>query len=278
MHNRLSGWWRSSSRRQEKSNITQNGILREVRFDQVTRSKKTGYLIQLPHPLLLLALRFIALIVSDPLINLPPAPPHHSTPQHRRTRHRAHRHHRHKHQRFPHISLRIPALIVLLQRITHHDEDSPQQLPSRPAERGTPFGPGRIRDLNRPLQRDGHEAEARGAEDGGDEVGRDDGAGAGGPDEGEVGEGDDGDEGADEEEVALGAVDDGGGDCGGDKADEDEQRAGDAGFGFREGVRGENLREEGGDGVEEADVDGEGGEEEEVVRVVGEEAEGLFQG
>jgi hypothetical protein len=43
------------------------------------------------------------------------------------------------------------------------------------------------------------------------------------------------------EEEFLVAVDDGGCDCGGDEADNDEERATDAGFGFREVVGFEDL-------------------------------------
>ncbi|KAL8742307.1 MAG: hypothetical protein Q9184_008275, partial [Pyrenodesmia sp. 2 TL-2023] len=121
-------------------------------------------------------------------------------------------------------------------RVTDHDEDPAEQLPSGPADGRTRLRARRPRDLDRPFQSHRHEAETRRAEDGGDDVGGGDGAGAGSPDEGEVGEGDARDEGADEEEVALGAVDERGGYGGGDEADEDQERAGDAGFGFGEGV------------------------------------------
>lgn len=60
----------------------------------------------------------------------------------------------------------------------------------------------------------------------------------------------------------LEAVCDRGDDCGRDEPDDDEDPAGDAGVGLGEAVRGEDLVQEGGDAVEEADVDGEGDEDE----------------
>ena len=61
-------------------------------------------------------------------------------------------------------------------------------------------------------------------------------------------------------------VDNGGGYPRGEEPHEDEDPARDPGLGFGEGERGEELREEGGEGVEEGDVESEGeGEEEEVV-------------
>lgn len=57
------------------------------------------------------------------------------------------------------------------------------------------------------------------------------------------------------------AVCGGGDDCGGGETDEDEEGAGDAGVGFGEAVRLEDLVEEGGDAVEETDVDAEGEED-----------------
>ncbi|KAL9007347.1 MAG: hypothetical protein Q9173_007355, partial [Seirophora scorigena] len=219
---------------------------------------------------------------SNTLIDLQPAfPPPHSpslcisseSPQQQRARHRARRHNSHEHEPLAHVSLRVPLPVTFLQRIAHDDEDPAQQLAPRPAQRGTRLGPRGPGDLDGPLERDGHEAEAGGTEHGADDVRGGRGAGTRGPDEGEVGQRDNGDKGADEGQVALGAVDQRGGDGCGDEADEDEQGAGDARGRFREGVRGQDLREEGGDGVEEADIDGEGEEEQDVVRVAGEEAE-----
>jgi hypothetical protein len=59
----------------------------------------------------------------------------------------------------------------------------------------------------------------------------------------------------------LVAVCDWGDDGGRDEADDYEDCAGDAGFCFGEAVGAEDLVEEGGDAVEEADVDGEGDED-----------------
>lgn len=58
------------------------------------------------------------------------------------------------------------------------------------------------------------------------------------------------------------AIGDGGHYCGGEEAGDDEDCAGDAGVVFGEAVWTEDLVEQGGDAVEEADVDGEGGEDE----------------
>ena len=78
-------------------------------------------------------------------------------------------------------------MLPSLQPIADHNEEAPKQLSARPADR-TPclrtHGPG---DFNEAFERHGDETEARGAEDGEDDVWGDDRAGTGRPDEGEVG-------------------------------------------------------------------------------------------
>lgn len=117
-----------------------------------------------------------------------------------------------------------------------------------------------MRDLRHVLQSHGEEGERCRAEDGEDGVRGSDAAGRRRPDESQVHEGNQGNLDFDSEEEFLGAVEDRGGDGGGDEADDDEYCAGDAGFFFGEAVGGKHLVEEGGDGVEEADVDGVGDE------------------
>lgn len=77
----------------------------------------------------------------------------------------------------------------------------------------------RLRDLDRPLQRYGHEVKTRRAEDSGDNVGDGDGTGTESPNKGEVGKSNNGDEGADKKEVAFKTVDKRGYYSGGDEAD-----------------------------------------------------------
>lgn len=186
-------------------------------------------------------------------------------------RHRRGAHDRLEDQRLPHRERRMGPS-ARFQRVADNDEDPAEQLPARPADRGARLGAHGERDLDQPLERDGDEGEGGGAEDGEDDVGGREGAGAGGPDEGEVAQGDEHDGGLDEGEVGLCAVHEGRGDGGADEPDEDEDGARDAAFRFREAVRRQDLREEGGERVEEADVDAEGQEDEVEVWVVGEES------
>lgn len=149
-----------------------------------------------------------------------------------------------------------------LERVLHDDEDGAEQLPARPAQ-GAPYLRGeRVRDLDEVFERDGEEAERRRAQQRGDDERRRDAPRGGGrrEDEPDVRGRDDGDEGLDRAQVVLEAVGDRGDDRRRDEADDDQDAAGDAGVGLGEAVRGEDLVQEGGDAVEEADVDGEGDE------------------
>lgn len=117
-----------------------------------------------------------------------------------------------------------------------------------------------MRELSHVFKRHGEEGEGCRAEDGEDGVRGRDAAGRRRPDESQVSQRDEGDLDFDREEEFLGSVEDGGGRGGGDETDDDEDCAGDAGFFFAEAIGGEHLVEEGGYGVEEADVDGIGDE------------------
>ena len=131
-----------------------------------------------------------------------------------------------------------------------------------------------MRDFNHVFKGYGHEGERSGAEDGEDDVDCDFGAGLGCPGEGEVGQGNDGDLDFDGEEVGFLLVDDGRGDGCCDEADDDEQGAGDAGLGFGVGVGLEKLVDEGGEGVEEGDVEDEWDHDHEKFGGFGEGAKG----
>lgn len=123
-----------------------------------------------------------------------------------------------------------------------------------------------MRELSHVFKRHGEEGERCRAKDGKDGVRGCDGAGGWRPDESQISQRDEGDLDFDREEEFLGSVEDGGGGSGGDETDDDENCAGDAGFFFGEAVGGEHLVEEGGDGVEEADVDGVGDEHHDELR------------
>lgn len=179
-----------------------------------------------------------------------------------------------KNQRLGHRKRRTRPL-TRLQPITNNNKQPSQQLASRPTNRTRRLRTHRPCYFDKPFQRHGHEAETRCAEDSEDDEGSDERAGTGRPDKSEVGSCDDGDEDSYEGQVGFCAVDDGGGDCCRNEADENENGACDAGFGFGEGIRGEDLGEEGGEAVEEANVDGEGEENEVEGWVFGEEGEGL---
>lgn len=78
------------------------------------------------------------------------------------------------------------------------------------------------------------------------------------------------DEDSNERKRATGAIDEGGKDRGREEADEDEEATGDSGFGLAAAVGSEDLGEEGGERVEEADVDGEEESEDPEVGIAGE--------
>lgn len=167
-----------------------------------------------------------------------------------------------KNQRIAHIQWRV-RVAAGLERILNQDENRAEQLPRGPAD-GAPDLRGKgVCDFDEVFEDDGEESEGGGAEEGHYGVGGRDPCGAGGgEDEAYVCGCDDGDEGADCAEVVLVAVCEGGEDGGGDEADDDEDPACDAGLSFGEVVGGEDLVDEGGDAVEEADVDAEGDEDE----------------
>ena len=210
---------------------------------------------------------------STPL-NLQSPPSNLRAPNAQEQRHRRHDqgHNCLKNQRPPHIP------VLVFQRVHNHNEQAAQQLTARPADRRPDLGTDRIHDLDQKLQRHGHDHEATRPQRRADDVRGDDGAAGGSPDENEVADCDERDAGFDDEEEGLVAVDDGGDDGGGDETDDDQDGPGDPGFGLAVPVRFEDLVEEGGDGVEESDVDPEGEGEEEEGEGVRERAEGCEEG
>ena len=148
---------------------------------------------------------------------------------------------------------------------------------ARPADRRARFRTDRERDFDQPFQRHGDQGERRRAQDRKDDERGCKTAGAGRPDEGEIAERDDRDGDLNEGQVGLCAVHDRRRDGGADQSDEYEHRARDAAFRLREAVGGHDLREEGGERVEEADVDAKGDEEEVEIRVGAQQADGVAQ-
>ena len=168
-------------------------------------------------------------------------------------------------------------LFARFQRIADNDENRPKQLPARPADRRARFGTDRERDFDQPFQRHGDQGKRSRAKNREDDVRDHESAGAGGPDEGEVAERDDGDGDLDKRQVGLCAVHERRRDGGADQSDEDEHRARDAAFRLREAVGRHDLREEGGERVEEADVDAKGDEEEVEIRVGAQQSDRVAQ-
>ena len=228
------------------------------------------YFYSIPPFLLLLRRREALIDLESALRSLP------HQPQAHRTRHRSPADDGLEHQRLAHRKMRISPS-PLFQRIADDDEHGPEQLPARPANRRASLRTDWERDLDQPLQRHGDQGERRRAQDREDDVRRRKAAGAGRPDEGEVAQRDDRDGDLDERQVGLCAVHDGRRDGGGDQSDEDEHRARDAAFRLREAVGRQDLREEGGERVEEADVDAKGDEEEVEVRVGAQQSDGIAQ-
>ena len=132
-------------------------------------------------------------------------------------------------------------------------------------------------DFNEELQRDRDEAETACAEQAADDIGIGEGVGLWGPDEEEVAQRDEGHGGFRVDEVELVLVDEGRRDGGGDEADYYQKGTGDAGVGLGVAVGLEDLVEEGGEGVEEADVDAEGESDEEEFGGVEEGGEGVTE-
>ena len=102
---------------------------------------------------------------------------------------------------------------------------------------------------------DGHQGEAARADNGQDDVRTREAPGFRHPYEDDEARCDDGDNNLDGEQEVFGAVQDGRRDGGGDEADDDEDGAADASLVVGEAVGEEDLVEETGHGVEEADVD-----------------------
>lgn len=124
--------------------------------------------------------------------------------------------------------MRGVSVIARLQGVADENENNAQKVTPGPADGAAGLGPGGERDLNHPLEGDGHEAKASGAEEGEDEVRSQCGAGGRCPDKGyEAGCGN-GNEDLDEGEMFPRAVDEWGRNRGGDEAGNDEEGAGDA--------------------------------------------------
>lgn len=218
---------------------------------------------------------------SLPLVALHPLQQHllppPKQPQAQRQRRHSQRQHGRKHQRPPHIERRVPARPVL-QRVGHDDEDAAQQLAAAPAERARHLGRDGVRQLDQELDRHGDQAEGRRARDAQDDVRPRQPPRGGHPDKGQERQRQDGHEDLDGQQEGLCPVEDRGRDGRGHEADDDEQGARDAGVGVRVAVGLHDLVEEGGDGVEEADVDGEGDEDEPELEVGGEDVDRLPEG
>lgn len=136
-----------------------------------------------------------------------------------------------KHQSAIHPPRRV------LQRIHDQDENPAEQLAPTPARRARDLGADRPGDLGEQLEHQRHEAEAGGAEHTGDGVGCCDAARTRREDEGDVHGREHGDAEFDEGQAQRGpAVEERGCQGGKDEADDDEKGAGDAGFGFGEGI------------------------------------------
>lgn len=116
------------------------------------------------------------------------------------------------------------------------DEDAAKELAAGPGDGGGDLWAHGVAELAEELEGDGDEGEARGAEDGEDDVRAREGPRARDEDEGKVREGDDGDGELDGQEERLGAVEERGRDGARDEPDHDEQGAGYPGL-----VRGEAV-------------------------------------
>lgn len=116
--------------------------------------------------------------------------------------------------------------------------------------------------VGKELDGDGHKGETPCANDGEDDIWPGEAASLGHPDEDDEARGHDWNDNLDREEEVLRAVEDGGCDGRGDEADDDEDCAANARLVVGEAVWDEDLVEETGHGVEEADVDGKGAKDE----------------
>lgn len=166
-------------------------------------------------------------------------------------------------------------IFARLERVADDDKEAAEKLAAGPDNRAAGLRPRRERHFDQPLERDRQEAEAGRSEHAEDDIRGHEVAGPRRPNQGEVGERDDGNDGLDEGEVCLGPVDQRRADGGRNEADEDQQRATDAGLAIGETVRLEDLGENGRGRIEETDVGGKGEKEEVEVRVGQEEAQGL---
>lgn len=185
------------------------------------------------------------------------------------------RHHGAEDQRIFHVVRRI-GVGAGRERGLDDGEDRAQDLAAHPAERGADLGRKRVRDLDEIFQDHGEEAECAGAQQRAhDDAGRDAERARGRKVEGDVGNGVDGHADADHGQVLFVSIVDRRDDGGGDEAGDDENTAGDARVGLRESVRVQNLVDEAGHAVEEADVNGEGDEDQPELAVLHDSDGGL---
>lgn len=217
-----------------------------------------------------------------------PLPPKSQLPQpqqHGQNRHDA-RHDGLEHQSSMHVArgpvagllgVARPARVVL-HGLHGDEEDGAEQLAAGPAHDAARLGRHGEGDLGQVLEGDGHEGEGAGAQQGQHGGGAGEGARRRHEGEDEVAEGDERRQRLDGGHVGVRAVRDGRQDGRRHEPHDDEQAAGDAGVGFAVVVGREDLVDEGGEGVEEADVDGERDENQDEGEVAREGGEGAREG